>query len=282
VQDLAYGRVIAQSIDLAVAGQNAEYAKGTSFESAAAAGYEKAQADFAKAMSAADMASDMMRSSQFNTGMYADKMQGELAEGNYDAMEVSFKISSPVELTDPYMVVLFKFRERDAKPGQDGLMIHAKSLGPIGPKPKYFHVLEGGMPRGFKYLDCEVRIYDRGREIATNTSPKRVELTRADAQKYLLIDHLVANKNATVAATMVRGTLPQDQRQRLSLEQLARTFHAKVGLGGKLLGLYEDEACGTRVEDAAVLAAASEVFFVPALEKGKPVEGTVRVRLGEI
>jgi hypothetical protein len=282
VQDLAHGRMIAAGMDMAMAGQDAGYAKGSSFEAGAQKGYEQKQAEFGEAMVKSDMAGDMMRSAQFNTGAYADKMQGELAEGNYDAMEVSFKVSSGEALDDPYMIVLFRFQERDAKPGEMGLLIHAKALEPIGPQPKYIRVRESGLPRGFKYVDSEVHIYNRGREIATNTSSKRVELSREEAQQYLMIEYLGANKGATVPAGVVRGTLPPALRQTLSLDQLNRAFYVRIGPDGAVLGTYADEACNLQFHDQGILAALNEVFFKPALVKGKPVAGVARVQLGEI
>ena len=224
----------------------------------------------------------MQYSSQYNTGQYVDQMHRELAEGNYDAMEVSFKISSPVELDDPHMVILFKFQERDAKPGTEGMLIHAEALDPVGPKPKYIRIRKAGLPRGFKYLDCEVHIFNRGEEVATNASSKRVELTREEAQQYLLIEHLGANKDATVPAAPVPGTLASTRLKELNLDQLNRTYYAKIASDGAVLGLFADESCNLKIDNDATLAVVSEVFFTPALVKGKPVEGVARVRLGEI
>lgn len=281
VEDLAYGQMISQSITAGFA--EAAVARGGPGVAQAQAANDAAQQGLTLANRAAEQASAEMQFSQrYNTGALADQRARELAEENYDAMEVSFKISSPVELENPYMIVLFKFQERDAKPGQEGLMIHAKSLDPIGPKPKYIRVREGGLPRGFKYLSCEVRIYDRGEELATNVSPKRVELTRSEAQQYIVIEHLGAHKGATVPAAPVSRTLPAARRQQLSIDQLNHLCYVKVAADGTVLGAYDDEAGRVPLNDPAALAALGDVFFRPALEKGKPVEGTVRVRLGEI
>jgi hypothetical protein len=209
-------------------------------------------------------------------------MQNELAEGNYDAVEVSFKVSSPVELDDPYMVVLFRFQEREAKTGQEGMLIHAKSLDPIGPKPKYIRVREGGMPMGFKYIDCQVHIYNHGQEVATNASPKRVELTRDEARQYLLIEYIGANKGVTIGASAASGTLPRSSRAQLSIAQLNRTAFVKVSEDALPVGIFLDENCQQPVEDPVYVTALQEIFFKPALDEGKPVAGIARVRLGEI
>src|SRR6187549_1961967 len=146
VQDLAYGQMISAglSASLSSAAANAPNAQPGAIAADAAA-----QARLSAATAGFDVANQMTRQDQYSAGVHADRLAKDQAEGNYDAVEASFKISSPVELDDPYMVLLFKFQERDAKTGQEGMLIHAKALEPIGPKPKYIRVREGGMPRGF-------------------------------------------------------------------------------------------------------------------------------------
>jgi len=204
------------------------------------------------------------------------------AKGKYDAMEVSFKVSSPVELKQPYMVILYRFHDPAAKPGENGLAIHAQALDPIDAKPRYVHVLRGGLPVGFKYVDSEVHIYNRGREVATNLSGKRVELTRAEAQQYLVMNHVGAHKGATLPPAAVAGTLSLTRRESLTPAQLTRTVYVKVGQDGTLLGAFQDRDCQSPIEDAGLKAALDEVFFAPALEAGKPVEGVARMRLAEL
>ena len=221
-----------------------------------------------------------MNSNLANMGAGAHGMQ--LAEGNYDAMEVSFKISSPVVLDQPYMVVLFKFHPPDAKPGVEGLVIHAQALDTIDDNPRYVRVVKGGLPPGFKFVDCAVHIYNHGAEVATNHSAKRVEMSRDETQQYIVMEYLGDHKGRTAPAAAVRGSLPRALRQRLAPDQLNRVFFAKISKDGALLGAYADENCGLKLEDAATLAAVGEVFFTPELQQGKPVDGIVRMKLADI
>ncbi|HVT74001.1 MAG TPA: hypothetical protein VHD61_12775 [Lacunisphaera sp.] len=204
------------------------------------------------------------------------------AKGQFDAMEVSFKISSPVELKQPYMVILYRFHDPAAKPGVNGLAIHAQALEPIDSTPRYVHVLRGGLPVGFKYVDSEVHIYNRGREVATNLSGKRVNLTRAEAQQYLVMNHVGAHKGATLPPAAVAGTLSLARRDSLTPAQLTRTVYVKVDSDGTLRGAFKDRDCQSPVEDAGLNAALDEVFFAPALEAGKAVEGVARMRLADL
>lgn len=215
-------------------------------------------------------------------GNMANALALELAEGNYDLVDVSFKISSPEPLDDPYMVVFVEFEPRGAKPGEKSTLIHAKALDPIGAEPKYVRIREGGMPVGFKYLRHEVHIYNRGREVATNASSKRVELSRDEAREYLLIDHLGANKDATVPPAPVVGSLPASVRGRVSPEQLQRTCYARIAKDGRLLGLFADEAASLPVADPDLTSLFADALYKPALARGRPMDGVVRLKLADL
>jgi hypothetical protein len=219
---------------------------------------------------------------RYSAGNQADRMQRELAEGNYDAFDISFKVSSPEPLDQPYLVIIVQFLERDAKPGASSVLIHAKALEPIGATPQFVRVREGGMPVGFKFESYQVHLYNRGKEVATNASSKRVELSRDEALQYLLIEHMGANKDATVPAAATPGGLRAGVRGQLSPAQLERTCYVKVSKEGTLLGAFADEACRLKLDDAAVTAILADVFYKPALVQGKPAEGVARVRLADL
>lgn len=219
---------------------------------------------------------------RYNTGNQANQMQKELAEGNYDAVDISFKVSATEPLDDPYMVIIVQYLERDAKPGASSMLIHAKALDPIGAKPQYIRVREGGLPAGFKFESYQVHLYNRGQEVATNASAKRVELTQDEARQYIVMEYLAAHKTDTIPAAATPGSLCADVRRRLAPDQLQRTYYAKVSKDGVLLAAYADEACHLQVDDPATNAVLADVLYKPALVKGKPVDGVARVRLAEL
>lgn len=212
----------------------------------------------------------------------AGDLAKELAEANYDLVDVSFKISSPVPLDDPYMVVLVEFQPRGAKPGEVSMLIHGKALEPITAKPKYIRVREGGMPTGFKYLRHEVHIYNRGKEIASNTSSKRVELNRDEARQYLLLEHMAANKKASVAAAPVPGSLSPEVRLRLQPAQVQRTCYVRVSKEGIPEGVFADASASQSLPDAELSAALAAAYYKPALIDGQPTEGVASVRLVDV
>jgi len=247
----------------------------------------QAQREIAAATSGLQASNQMMNSTDIAVGSDLSSMGSganrmALSEGKFDAMEVSFKISSPVELERPYMIILFKFHDPAAKPGVNGLIIHAQALDPIDAQPRYVRVLRGGLPLGFAFVDCAVHIYNRGREVATNHSEMRTELTRVDTRKYLVGSHLGAHKGATLPAAAVPGTLPRALRGSMTLDQLTRYVYARIGRDGALLGAFTNAECTAPLENPTVLAALGEIFFVPALEAGKPADGVAQVRFADI
>jgi len=217
-----------------------------------------------------------VNSDSSNLGSGAHRMA--IGQGQFDAMEVSFKVSSPVELKQPYMVILFKFHDPAAKPDVNGMAIHAQALDPIDAKPRYVRVLRGGLPTGFKFVECSVHIYDHGREVATNISNNRVELAHSEAREYLVLQHVSAHKGATLPAAIVPGTLSRTRRENLSGPRLTRAFYVKVSGAGAVEGAFEDFDCKQPLEDVEMKIALDEVFFTPALEQGKVVDGVARVR----
>jgi hypothetical protein len=94
-----------------------------------------------------------------------------------------------------------------------------------------------------------------------------------------MIEHLGANKGVTVPAAPAPGGLRPGDRERLTLEQQGRTCYVKVSPEGTLLSAYADEACSIQLEDPVMMEVLGEIFYKPALVKGKPAEGVARVRL---
>lgn len=225
----------------------------------------------------AQMGSDMT-----NAGVSAGRMSNALLDELFDAVSIEFELSSAQPLTDAYMVVISRFREANAKPGYSRNWIYARSIGEVGPRPQFVRIREGGFPVGFKLEDCEVHIYQGGRELASNVSPKRVELTREEAQEYLMIEHLAANKQATVAAQPAVGRLPPDLRDRMTAGHYLQPYYVRVDESGNAAGVFLDAAGKKPVTDPYLTALFAGVLFKPALVAGKPTTAVCRVKLPEL
>ena len=203
-------------------------------------------------------------------------------EGNFDAMDVAFEISSEKPLNNPYMVIIVQYRATDGRPGQVGNWIYARSLPPISREARKVHVEQGGFPLGFELQDFQVHLYNQGEEIATTVAPKRVALTREEAFQYVMVEYVSSHKGATLPAAPAMGRLPADLRSRLASGQLTQTYYVKVAKDGKATEIFSDESCAHKLEDPYLESVVKNLRFKPALEKGRPVEGVASLKLGQL
>ena len=125
-----------------------------------------------------------------------------------------------------------------------------------------------------------MRLYNHGHEVPTNLSPKRVELSRADAQQYIVIEHVAAHKDETIPPAPVIGEVPPDLKDRLAAGQFVEPYYVKVDADGHVLRTYSDRECTRAACDPYVDTFIAQVLFAPGLDKGKPVTGIARVHLG--
>jgi hypothetical protein len=236
----------------------------------------------ASADAAAASAGMALNSEANNMGAYVSKMQDELALELFDAMEVTFEVSSEKPLNNAYVVITTRYHERDSKPGTFRNWIYAKALDPVDRTPRKIRVVQGGFPAGFVMDDFKVHLYDRGQELATNVADKRVELTQDEAFQYMKLDYLGSHKGATLPPDAALGKLPADFRTRLTGKQAVPTLFVQVSKDGLPIEAFVDESCSQKVEDTHVRSAIMDLRFQPALDKGKPVEGTYRLNLSGV
>jgi hypothetical protein len=212
-------------------------------------------------------------------GTYSAKMEEELAKQLFDAVAVTFEVSSPQPLDHPYVVIVAQYRERDEKLGAAHNWIYARALEPIDPKPRKIRLLQGGLPPGFELLKFKLHLYDRGREIATNVAENRVPLTREEAFQYLKIEYITGHKDTTLPPTAAMGRLPSDLPSRLTGEQIARTLFVKVSKDGLPGEVFFDESCSQKVDDPDIMSVIRDFRFRPALDQGRAVDGIARLNL---
>lgn len=234
----------------------------------------------AEAMDAFDSASILSNSALISG--FDGKVQSDLAKELYDAIEIKFELSAETPLNNPYILLVARFRERNAPPSTARNWIYAESLQPIDSKPVEFHRIKGGFPRGYILEDFKVHLYNRGEEVATNVSSKRVPLTREEAFEYVKIQYIASHKGATVPATPAMGKLPPDFNTRITGGQFNRTYYVKVSKDGVAEGAFMDAACKQRIEDAYLESVVNSIRFKPALEKGKPVSAVAPLKLDKL
>ena len=217
-------------------------------------------------------------------GVGADYSMGEreVRSQGFDAMDVDFEISSARPLQNPYVVTMTKFHPAGTKEGTVQNLVYAKSLDPIDSHPTRVHFVEGGFPFNFDLIDFQLHVYNQGKEIATNVSSKRVELTRDEAFEYVKMEYVGAHKGETLAAAPVMGKLPADLPARLADGKYGDTFYVKVSKDGLAEEPFLDAACTKRISDPYLESVVKGVRFKPALENGSPVNGVAALKLGQL
>ncbi len=196
---------------------------------------------------------------------------------DHDALALSFDLAAPRALAKPYLVLAVRYQT----PGNKGqVAVFTQALPRIDESPRRVRFFRGGFPRGFELERCEIHLYEAGREIPTNVSSRRLELTADEAFQYALVEHLAAPDERTQAPAPAREFWPADLSTQLSAENHNRFIHVRVNKDGLPAGAFHDEAGKLPVTDADVLAVLPTLRFLPALAKGKPVPGMCRINLG--
>ena len=171
------------------------------------------------------------------------------------------------------------FRENGTKPGMVRNLIYATALHQIDPRPQTIEVLEGGFPPNFEKVSFQLHLYEGQKEIATNVSSKRVDLTQEEAFEYLKIDYLNTHKGETLAATPVAGIAPTNLSQAVKDGQFAKNIYVRVSKDGLPEGIFRDSVGRDSINDPALEDIVNKIRFQPALDKGSPVEGITPVNL---
>jgi hypothetical protein len=213
-----------------------------------------------------------------NDGFYNQKMQEDLDKRLFDAIEVTFEVSSPQELEAPYAVILAEFRESE-KAAETARWIYIKPLQSIDAQPTRVHVLQGGFPPGFALGRIEVHLYDRAREIPTSASARKVALTRSDVIKFAAIQYLHEHRGQTLRPTPMHDSAPSSLREEIDPAQLREKFEVEINPEGEVVRVSATSGSGPVPQRALELW--RKLRFYPALEKGTPVAATVKARLAD-
>jgi hypothetical protein len=207
---------------------------------------------------------------------------GKIASGGLDAMDVEFDIRSAKPLHNPYVVTMTRFRTAGGKAGMVQNLVFAKSINPIDEHLSHVHFTEEGFPFNYELLDFQLHIYNRGEEIATNIAADRVELTREEAFEYVKMEYVGSHLKETLPAAPAMARLPADLPSKLSQGKYAEAFYVKVSKDGFADEAFSDPACTRRIDDAYLDSVVKRVRFKPALDKGKPVDGIVTLKLAQL
>jgi hypothetical protein len=206
----------------------------------------------------------------------ADSFGHGPADTGDNALDIACELSTPRVMHNTYALVLTEFS--DASGGKSRYNVHIEPIGELGPKPRKVALTQAGFPPGFIPGQVSVHLYSGGLELATNLSEGRVDLTAADAMRYLVLAYVTSHSKDSLAATPLRIAVPADFRQRASTADLDRTLYITIDPMGRVreLSAAPDQLVAV---DPYIDSTVRKFYYEPALRDGKPVESVVEVRL---
>jgi hypothetical protein len=184
--------------------------------------------------------------------------------------------TTPRVMYNAYVLVLTEFHE--ASGGKSTYNVHIEPVGELGPKPRRVTLTQIGFPPGFTPGQVSLHLYSGSLELATNLSEGRVDLTAADAMRYLVLAYVTSHGKDSLAATPLRIAVPADFKQRASTADLDRTLYVTIDTMGQVRGLSAAPDQLVAV-DPYIDSTVRKFYYEPALRDGKPVESVVEVRL---
>jgi hypothetical protein len=211
-----------------------------------------------------------------------EPLSGEVTSIGHDAMDVAFDVSSNKPLRNPYVVTIARFHPKGTKPGTVQNLVYAQALDPIDAHAVRVQFEETGYPPEFELLDFQFHLYDKGKEVATSISDKRVDMTRDEAFEYVKMEYMSVHRGDTLPPVPVMGNLPADLPTVIAVGKYPDTFYVRVTKRGQPGDLFADDACTKPIDDPYLRSAVRGLLFKPALAHGKAVEGVAAVNLAKL
>ncbi len=191
-----------------------------------------------------------------------------------DAVRLEFRASAPTRLANAYCVALVRLRLPDGRI-EDANFYQA--IGELGPKPRKISLLQTGLPLGAEVLDVKLHLFNNGKELATNLSPKRFDLTAAEARQYLLLDHTANHRGQTLPAQAVWELAPAALKAADRPGPYDQPVQVNIDADGQLTGFAVDSQIITP-EQREIIA---QLVFLPALDNGQPIASTLTLNLAD-
>ena len=127
-----------------------------------------------------------------------EALPSQVTSLGHDAMDVAFDVSSDKPLHNPYVVTIARFHPKGTKPGTVQNLVYAQALDPIDAHPVRVQFEETGYPPEYELLDFQFHLYNKGKEVATSISDKRVDMTRDEAFEYVKMEYMSVHRSDTL------------------------------------------------------------------------------------
>ncbi|GAB5561778.1 MAG: hypothetical protein SynsKO_34250 [Synoicihabitans sp.] len=192
-----------------------------------------------------------------------------MGDGSNNAIDITFKVSSPVELADAYVFISVRVfaddRIRDTS--------FYRHIGQVGPKPRKVTFIRDGFPPGFEIKDTKIYLYSFGEEIPTNMSEKHYQLTYEEAREFLHLSYLGENRRETVPASPAWSLAPPALLSNRNEQMYDFPVTVELDEKGQLVGIKDNNT----IVPEPVREVVQQLTYFPALENGSPVASTITV-----
>ena len=110
--------------------------------------------------------------------------KNDIDDPGKDILRVSFDIKANQQMVDPYVVLILKLKNEE-RGDVVGSWFHFQSLDPFAEASERVNFIVHEYPDG-KYIESqEIYFFEKGQELASNLSEKRVAMSRSDARIFL-------------------------------------------------------------------------------------------------
>ncbi|MCF3650127.1 hypothetical protein [Synoicihabitans lomoniglobus] len=259
-------------------------------------------------------------SAGMDSTFYADRTQEGIVNPDFDAMDLTFSISSADPIADAYVVVMGSV----VNDGKAGVVTFHQNIGPVGREKRRIKIRKTGFTPGYEIKEVKLHLYSRGKELGTNLSEKNLPLTRDQAREFLLLSHISEHAMETTIPAPVWTLAPTALLAAADGNPFNHPVIVNIDADGTVLSIHESEADAraylAAIHDASelrskatpgkasatfgdsvrvttqdpdvaldqsgrlpahVVAAMRDMIFVPALDRGTPVAGTAKVNLAD-
>ena len=202
---------------------------------------------------------------------------GRLGAAQYDQLNVSIRLKAVRPMEDPVLVMVVKLKDRE-----DGKVtaswMHFRALGRITTSLSTISFSESSYPDGKLVDSAEIYLFSGGSEIATNLSPKRVDLSEEQIRNFANFQYTAQNTSKTLPPLPAWYVLDPKIFRNTDPQLLDATFNVTIDENGVVTQVRTDAIVDSRAI-ASIKDLMDDLIFYPALDKGNPVTGSLEIRL---
>ena len=202
---------------------------------------------------------------------FFSKEESETDPDKFNTIMLSAKVSSPVPVTDTYVVGIARIRTNETR-SRDIIIFH--EIGVLSPEPRVVNIEKPGLPPGFEVLDVDLHIYREGQELVSDQSDKQFALTREEAIEYMALERISSNRGKTLPAEPAWALAPSALLGSNRPEDFDYPLTVHVDAQGRVTKIDDSTIAPPPIPDIV-----SDLLFLPAIQEGATVPTITKVNL---